>query len=403
MKFKRMLPAVLSAVLLVAAVTVCAMYGRQEQPKLTASTKTVASSTKSEAAEQPMKGVWITHMELSMEGEADKSKGAFVKKFTDMVKTCKAYGFNCVVAQVRPFCDALYRSKLFPYSHILTGTQGKDPGYDPLKLMCDICHDHGLRLHAWVNPYRVSLNNVPEDLADNNPAVKNPGLVLSTDSTVILNPADEAARELIINGVGEIVNNYEVDGVQFDDYFYPADIGNADAEQYRAYSVEAGDNAMSLADWRKVNVNMLIAQTYMTIHRSGKPVVFGVSPQGNLENNDALSADVIGWCSHKGYLDYICPQLYFSLDNPKLRFEDALTSWTELELAQDMQLYVGLAGYKAGTDEDEGTWETSETILKDEYKILKKNNKVGGFMLYSYSSLLSEDAKQEIANLRDMI
>lgn len=399
MNLKRILPTVLSAVLLASAFTVCALYGQREQPKPVVSEPS-AASTDSEADLQPMKGVWLTHMELSMEGEADKSKKAFEHKFSDMIKKCKEFGFNCVVVQVRPFCDAMYKSSYFPYSHILTGTQGKDPGYDPLKQMCEICHRQGIRLHAWINPYRVSLNNVPAEWSDDNPAVKEPDLLLTTGSTTILDPSNEKARELIVNGVSEIVENYDVDGIQFDDYFYPTDINDLDREQYQTYASKAGDNAMSLSDWRKVNVNMLVAQTYIAIHRSKKAVVFGISPQGNLENNDALSADVISWCCNKGYIDYICPQLYFSLDNPKLRFEDALKSWTELDLAKDMQLYIGLAGYKAGTDEDEGTWEKSENILKEEYKILKKNNKVGGFMLYSYSSLLSDKAESEIQSLK---
>lgn len=399
MKIKRVIPAAATAVMLAATFALTAFYGHNAQPKQAISSKPQA--TVSEAESQPMRGVWITHMELSMENERDKSKAAFEKKFSEMAKRCREFGFNTLVVQVRPFCDALYSSKLFPYSHILTGTQGKDPGFDPLKIICQICHKQGLRLHAWVNPYRVTLNDVPGEMSENNPAVKNPDLTLSTETTTILDPSQQEARELIVNGIKEIVEGYDVDGIQFDDYFYPTDVGNLDYEQYKKYLSDAGEHPMSLADWRKININMLIAQTYMAIHSCGKNVVFGISPQGNLENNDALGADVISWCCAMGYADYVCPQLYFSLDNPKLRFEDALNSWTELQLTEDMRLYAGLAGYKAGTDDDEGTWETSERILRDEYKILKKNNKISGFMLYSYSSLLNGSAKEEIRGLKE--
>ncbi|MBQ5745284.1 MAG: family 10 glycosylhydrolase, partial [Ruminococcus sp.] len=157
---------------------------------------------------------------------------------------------------------------------------------------------------------------------------------------------------------------------------------------------------MDLADWRKANVNLLIAETYLTVHRYSQTVVFGISPQGNLGNNAQLYADVESWCRAKGYLDYICPQLYFSPDNPALRFADALGEWTATELAADVKLYVGLAGYKAGTDADEGTWQGHDDILSQELIILNSNQKVNGFMLYSYSALHDEAAKNEMQNLK---
>ena len=131
--------------------------------------------------------------------------------------------------------------------------------------------------------------------------------------------------------------------------------------------------------------------------------MFGISPQGNLENNAELFADVKSWCGQRGYIDYICPQIYFSLENPALGFEDALNDWLKLDFAKGVKLYVGLAGYKAGTDDDEGTWEYYDDTLFKEYKILKKNNNISGFMLYSYSSLIDEAAEKEIKNLKKLL
>ena len=137
----------------------------------------------------------------------------------------------------------------------------------------------------------------------------------------------------------------------------------------------------------------------MHLKSCGKNPVFGISPQGNLDNNSKLSADVVSWCCIKGFADYICPQVYFSPDNPKLGFEQAVNDWCDLPLADGVRLYAGLAGYKAGTDADEGTWLGHSDILQSEYNILKTKNEFSGIMLYSYSSLEREEVSAEIENL----
>ena len=408
MKLKNNIPIAITFVLLIMTIAFSIIKIRTPNPQNNTSQ---THATKSEPAifnvgktTDDMKGVWITHMELNMTGEADQSEKGFTKKFNEIAQNCKSYGFNTLIVQVRPFCDALYQSNYFPYSHILTGEQGENPGYDPLKVMCKICQKYGLKIHAWINPYRITLNNVPEELSDDNPAIQHSEYAIETESTTILDPSNPEARELIVNGIEEIIEKYDVDGIQFDDYFYPVDIEGRDSEQYEKYKSNAkGKTIMDIETWRKVNVNMLIAECYIAVHKLNKSIVFGISPQGNLENNSQLSADVISWSTAKGYVDYICPQLYFSLENPKLSFEDSLDSWTELELAQGVKLYAGLAGYKAGTDADEETWLDDNDVLKREYEILKNNSKVSGVMLYSYSSLLNEDAEEEINNLKSVL
>ena len=132
-------------------------------------------------------------------------------------------------------------------------------------------------------------------------------------------------------------------------------------------------------------------------------IVFGISPQGNIDNNKKLYADVKSWCNCRGFVDYICPQIYFSTENPALTFEDALESWSTLDYDENVKLYVGLAGYKAGTDDDEGTWAESSSILADEYKILQTNEKSEGFMIYSYNSIISDESREEMQNLRNLL
>lgn len=402
MKHKKSLPLLLTALLLVITVAVSAVTtarNLQQAAKPAQATPAEAAAAKDKTLDQ-IRGMWVTYMELNMAYEADKSEAAFRKKFETIATGSKDLGCNALFVQVRPFCDALYSSKLFPASHILSGTQGKSAGYDALAIMCDISRSKGLKLHAWVNPYRVIANQTPEKLSTDNPCVKDESLVLKTDKDVILDPSNEKARRLIVDGALEIADNYPVDGIHFDDYFYPSEMEEQDKAQYEAYrdSVPQG-RAMNLATWRYYNVNMLLAETYLSLHRKHPEMVFGVSPQGNLGNNASLSADVVNWCAKKGFLDYICPQLYFSLDNPALGFEQALNEWTALDYADSVRLYIGLGCYKAGTDADEGTWLGQDDILAQEVNILKKNDKIKGVLLYSYASLQEKAAQPEINNL----
>lgn len=405
MKIRKTIPMIASLIIMLALIAVSSSLSENAPTESTINDKSVAvNSTVDEVKDYEMRGVWVSYMELSMENESDKSEYAFRNKFSAIAQRCKKLGFNTLIVQVRPFCDALYNSKYFPYSHILTGVQGKNPNYDALNIMCEICKQKELYIHAWVNPYRISSNDTPDKLSDNNPYVKNKSLGLKADNGIYLDPSKKDARKLITDGVVEIVKNYDVDGIQFDDYFYPTQDEDFDKKSYDAYVKSCSKNApMGIYNWRIANVNMLVCETYRSIHQVNDNVDFGISPQGNLENNYNLYADVKSWCTCRRFVDYICPQIYFSLDNPALSFEDSLNEWLQMEYDENVKLYIGLAGYKAGSEDDSGTWLEQNDILAKEYNILKQNDKVKGFMLYSYSSLDNDKTKAEIKNLCDAL
>ena len=405
MKNKKIVPIIVSVIAMLSVICISS-FTREKPPKKQNDINNIAALSSKATADTPesdeeMRGVWVSYMELSMENESSKTQKAFEDNFTEIVQKCRESGFNTLIVQVRPFCDALYKSSYFPWSHILTGTQGENPQYDALQIMCDICKENNLKIHAWINPYRVSSNETPKKLSDNNPYIKNSEIGIKTDNGIFLDPSNETAQQLISDGVKEIAENYDVDGIQFDDYFYPTEDESFDKKQYEAYIEKYGkENSMSLDNWRMQNVNTLICKVYRTIKSVDSSVEFGISPQGNIGNNDGLYADVKSWCTCKGFADYICPQIYFSLENPALTFEDCLNSWTSLDFGENVKLYVGLGGYKAGNGEyDEETWLLSDSILADEYDILRNNKSVRGFMLYSYSCLEDDTAKKEINNL----
>lgn len=405
MKNKKIVPIIVSVIAMLSIICISS-FTREKPPKKQNDINNIAALSSKATADTPesdevMRGVWVSYMELSMDNESSKTQKAFEDKFTEIAQKCRESGFNTLIVQVRPFCDALYKSSYFPWSHILTGTQGENPQYDALQIMCDICKENNLKIHAWINPYRVSSNETPKKLSGNNPYIKNSEIGIKTDNGIFLDPSNETAQQLICDGVKEIAENYDVDGIQFDDYFYPTEDESFDKKQYEAYIEKYGkENSMSLDNWRMQNVNTLICKVYRTIKSVDSSVEFGISPQGNIGNNDGLYADVKSWCTCKGFADYICPQIYFSLENPALTFEDCLDSWTSLDFDENVKLYVGLGGYKAGNGEyDEETWLLSDSILADEYDILRNNKSVRGFMLYSYNSLEDDTAKKEINNL----
>lgn len=361
-----------------------------------------AAQAAAETEETPLVGVWIPYMSLSTE---EKTETAFKENYDAKLESAKAAGANAVFVHVRPFADSLYPSEYEPWSHILTGTQGEDPGYDPLQYMVDRAHECGMQFHAWINPLRISTDATPGTLAEDSFYMQNretnPFYFLEYDGGIYYNPASAVVRERIANGAAEIAALYDVDGIHFDDYFYPTDDESIDANQYAAY-VEETEEPLPLHEWRTANINALIAAVYHRIKQTAPDVVFGISPQGNLDNNEKINADVLTWCAQSGYIDYICPQLYYSFENEALPFEEALQQWNAMERLDSVKLYIGLAVYKAGTDADNGTWlNTDDTIARQ----IERAEETGadGVILYAVDYLDREETRAEMANARAAI
>lgn len=369
-----------------------------------------AGSTAAVTASAEMRAVWVPYMSLDMSRENDKSEKAFLKKFGNIVTVAKNCGMNTLVVQVRPFGDALYPSEYFPWSHTVGGTQGVNPGYDPLKSMVAAAHQAGLKIQAWVNPLRIQVNGVPSILAQGNLYNKwksdtaKAGYVADAGSGKYYNPAYPEVRKLVADGVKEIAKNYDVDGVQFDDYFYPTQDASFDKAAYDSYSAQAAKSGvpLSLEEWRQANINAMVALVYSEL-KSVKPnMPFGISPQGNVENDKKMGADVSAWCSTRGYVDFICPQLYYNFENPVLPFNTAAGIWRKMVTNADVKLYFGLAVYKAGSDVDSGTWKKSSNILAQQVEAGRKIS-CDGFMFYSWEYLDNSQTKEEIQNVMKVL
>ena len=278
----------------------------------------------SPASSDEMRGVWVAYLSLDNVNKA---------KIDSIVSNAKQNGMNTIYFHVRPFGDALYKSNYYPWSHLVTGTQGEAPsdGFDPLAYAVEAAHREGLELHAWLNPLRIMLNSgvYPPTLSADNPYnvwrnddnAENDDWVIDYGKGKYYNPAIPEVRELIVNGVKEIVENYNVDGIHWDDYFYPAsDDSFDDSEAYAEYML--GGGKLSLSDWRKQNISTLVKSVYSAVKASDSEVEFGISPAGNIENCLSAGADVKTWGSQEGYVDYLCPQIYWTNDNTVAPFEE---------------------------------------------------------------------------------
>lgn len=373
-----------------------------------------------------MRAVWLSFLEFKTKAYTKEKYTAYIEKIMTNIKAAK---MNTVIMHVRPFSDALYDSKYYPRSKFFSGKIGTDPGYDPLKIAVQIAHEKGLSIQAWINPYRVTKqstklskldpNSIIYKWATSEDPVKKRN-VLKWCGQLYLNPATKDVQNLVLNGVKEIVKNYKVDGIHFDDYFYP-NLGGKyktgfDATEYKAYVAQckaAGKKAMNIIKWRRSNVSNLIKRIHSAVKSTRKSCVFGISPAGNLNNlyaRNSYYCDVKTWMKKSGYIDYICPQIYWSFTQKICPFKRTVTRWAKLPRNKKVKMYIGIAGYRAGITAKEARslgdseWGTSSTNLKRQVKYLRtKKKKIKGFMFFSYLDLIRTRSAVEMKNLKTIL
>ena len=363
-----------------------------------------------------VKAMWISYLEYQsmLTGKSEKEfKNSIKAMFTNLAND----GFNTVYVHARSHSDAYYNSDIFPWSVYCTRTEGQNPGFDPLKIMVKEAHAAGLKIEAWINPYRISGKTDTNKISKGNPAYK----WLDTDKVVVVektgifyNPADEDVIDLVVRGVEEIVRNYGVDGIHFDDYFYPTTEESFDSSYYKSYKSAGG--RLSLAAWRRQNVNELISRVYSAVKSINPDCVFGVSPTGNTNSNySALYCDVYTWVTSAGYVDYICPQLYYGFNHKSLPYLTVLDEFDGMITKSGVKLIIGLAAYKAGAEDTYAgstgklEWTQSSDILSREVTAARRAKNYGGFALYRYDSLynpaksVAEIVGKEKQNLLDIM
>lgn len=369
-------------------------------------------SKSSESEQEYIKAVWISYYELS-EFTLSKTEKEFTQGISKSFEKLKNQGFNTVIVQVRPCADAFYKSNVFPVSFYFNGKQGGDMNYDPLQIMCERAKSNSLRIEAWINPYRVSQDDDASKLCEENIAVKwlnsedkNTNVIIC-DGKIFFNPASDEVKQIIVKGVEEIVENYDVNGIHFDDYFYPSTDESIDESEYFLYTKKGGE--MSLEDWRRENVSDMIKKVHNAVKKINPDVKFGVSPASDIyKNYNSLYADVEKWVSEDGYIDYICPQIYFGFKNVYQPFMQTVKKWKKLCENTDTLLYIGLPLYKSGSvdeyasaDDDEARNEfiNNSDIIERQIKYIGKIENIKGYFVFSYSSLKNEDNEEEVSKM----
>ena len=368
------------------------------------------------------KAFWFSYYDYTAYRAKYKKRNAttFKKYFTQAVKKGKSLGMNCIIVHVRPFGDAMYKSKYFPWSKCISGKQGKNPGYDPLKIMTQVAHANGMKIEAWINPYRVASGSTNyKKLSTKNPArkwhnkKKTRRNVLAYKGSLYYNPAKAQVRNLIVNGVKEIVENYDVDGIHMDDYFYPAfsssNVNSAfDAKEYRASTMAEGKQ--NIVSFRREQVNMLVKAIHSAVKSIDPSVTFGISPAGNIDNltsRYSYYVDINKWLNSSDYVDYICPQIYWGFKHPYAKFDRVTNRWMNAAKSKKVKVYIGIAVYRAGHNIGAGSaerreWRSDANILKKQVQYARKKG-CDGFAFFDYQDLKSKKSAKAVKQLKKVL
>ena len=349
-----------------------------------------------------MKAVWISQFDMSAilkENGMQRDKESFTVLINTVLNNIKNDGYNTVIVQVRPYADSFYPSEFFPISNYVNGDFVSELNYDPFAIIVDLSKEIGLYVHAWLNPMRgmksKEITSVPDEYPIKqwyNDPEKNGKYIVEVDGRFYLNPAYAEVRELIASGAKEVAQSYDIVGVHIDDYFYPIKDTYFDAHAYAEYKKDGGKK--DLRGFRNEMLDLMVSEIYASVKSVGKDQLFGISPAGNIENtyND-LYTDVYKWCSEEGYIDYICPQIYFGLEHQTHDFISVYNVWNNIIKNKDIKIYAGLTLGKAksGVDNYAGTgkneWSENKDVLMRCLQYIKTRDECEGIVVFCYQHM----------------
>ncbi|GAB3818118.1 family 10 glycosylhydrolase [Pontibacter rugosus] len=346
------------------------------------------------------RAVWIASVaNIDWPAQKGLSTEAQQKAFTAILDDHQKNGMNAVIVQIRPAADALYRSQLEPWSEWLTGKQGKELSspYDPLDFMLTQSHQHGMEFHAWFNPYRATFD-AKAITAPDHITRRKPEWFIKYDGKLLFNPGIPEVRTYITSVIMDVVRRYDIDGVHFDDYFYPYPVANtafADDSTFTRYN----NGFRNKNDWRRNNVDLLIKGISDSINAVKPYVKFGISPFGVWKNKaedpagsatragaptySTLYADTRKWMQ-LGWIDYLVPQVYWHIGHKAADYK-TIVEWWSLN-SFNRHLYIGHSAYKVGTDAN-AAWQDSNEIPR-QLRLNRSLPAVGGSVYFSSKSVL---------------
>jgi len=346
-------------------------------------------TTNTKESNKEIRSVFISYIELNKYIKGN-SKDISKKNIKEIINNIKKIKCNTIILQVRANCDAIYKSKLYPSSMNIVLNEG-DKSYDVLDLFIKESHKKKVKVIAWINPYRIRTTNDITTISKYSPAYK----YLNTDTIYInngiyFNPSKKEVEDLIVEGVEEVLN-YKIDGLLFDDYFYPDN--KIDEKDYQEYI--KNNNYINPKEYRLNIINKMIKRVHSTCHK--KHIKFGVSPDGNIDNNyNKNYADIKTWLSTNDYVDFIMPQIYYGFYNSSQNYTNVVHEWEELIKVKNIDYYIALAFYKVGrkdlfAKEGVNEWIENDNIIMREIIISRNLINYKGFGLFRYDSLFNKD------------
>lgn len=327
---------------------------------VTTSTPAYAAGTDPDRPKRQFRAMWLSSVvNIDWPSRTGLTAQQQRDEFVAWLDLAVELNLNAIICQVRPTADAFWPSRYEPWSQYLTGSQGGDPGYDPMAFQLAEARKRNLEYHAWFNPYRVSMQTDPAKLVPTHPVRVNPDWAFAYGGKLYYNPGIPEVRRFVEDAMLDAVARYDLDGVHFDDYFYPYPSGTTpypDADTFARY----GGGFARIEDWRRDNINRLVQEMHERIHAQKPWVKFGISPFGiwrnasadplgsdtsGTQSYDAISADSRKWVK-QGWVDYINPQIYWQIGLPVADYAKLMPWWADVVAGTDVALYIGQATYK---------------------------------------------------------
>ncbi len=357
-----------------------------------------------------LRAVWISYYDYDF---SQDNEDTVKSKIDKMFENIESLNLNTVFIHIRANADALYKSNIFPFFESVQNLMTTSPNFDILEYMTQCAHKRNIKIHAWINPFRISNKfSSAEELPDGHIAKEwyedgnKDNAVISFGEKLYFNPAVTRVQKLIIDGVREVIENYNIDGIHFDDYFYPECDETFDEQNYKAYS-ESTAYPLSLYEWRSANISTIVSAVKNLAKQND--ILFGISPSAHIDGDYITKngyADIKKWLQSDDYIDYIIPQIYWGFDYPvrEYRYENMLKKWCSLERNKSVKLYIGLAAYKIGVVDQNDEWTKNTDILKRQILSLRKKD-IRGFSLFSYSYIFDskENNIKEKENIKSLL
>ncbi|PKQ68626.1 glycoside hydrolase family 10 protein [Raineya orbicola] len=352
-----------------------------------------------------MRAVWVTTVaNIDFPSRKGLSAEEQKKEFINILEKCKQLNFNAIIVQVRPAADALYESSFELWSEVLQGKQGIAPDYDPLAFMIEESRKRLLEFHAWVNPFRAIANINFSHIHPEHITRKRPEWFFRYGDRVYFNPGIPEVREYLLQVILEIVRKYDIDGLHFDDYFYPYPIAGEKINDDNTFD-KFGKDFRNIEDWRRNNIDLFVQAVSDSIRAIKPKMKFGISPAGGWRNKnkdsrgsatnlgqpayDNVFADTRKWLE-QGWVDYLSPQTYWTIASPQASFKVLAEWWNENNFGR--HIYSGHALFKIANSEEKDNWNDSQEILR-QIRLSRSLKNVRGSMFFSLKHLLRNPLK----------